>query len=165
MSLRVRFPKPKGQRTHVGWPRGESTVRRGHHRRGARGRDRRLAHGDETINTERIVVATGSDSLIPPIDGLEQAGYWTNREATTLKKIPASVTVLGGGPVGVELAQMLRRFGSEVHLLEAAERLLNREDERVSVLLFEALKEDQIDVRLDAKVTSVSATGNGRTDR
>ena len=122
-----------------------------------------VAVGDETIETERIVIATGSDSLIPPIDGLEQAGYWTNREATTLKKVPASVTVLGGGPVGVELAQMLRRFGSEVHLLEAAERLLSREDERVSELLLEALKEDEIDVRLDAKVTSVSATGNGRT--
>jgi pyruvate/2-oxoglutarate dehydrogenase complex dihydrolipoamide dehydrogenase (E3) component len=124
-----------------------------------------VAVGDETIETERIVIATGSDSLIPPIDGLEQAGYWTNREATTLKKVPASVTVLGGGPVGVELAQMLRRFGSEVHLLEAAERLLSREDERVSELLLEALKEDEIDVRLNAKVTSVSASGNGRTVR
>jgi dihydrolipoamide dehydrogenase len=124
-----------------------------------------VAVGDETIESERIVIATGSDSLIPPIDGLEQAGYWTNREATTLKKVPASVTVLGGGPVGVELAQMLRRFGSEVHLLEAAERLLSREDERVSELMLEALKEDEIDVRLDAKVTSVSSTGNGRTVR
>jgi dihydrolipoamide dehydrogenase len=60
---------------------------------------------------------------------------------------------------------MLRRFGSEVHLLEAAERLLSREDERVSELMLEALKEDEIDVRLDAKVTSVSSTGNGRTVR
>jgi pyruvate/2-oxoglutarate dehydrogenase complex dihydrolipoamide dehydrogenase (E3) component len=124
-----------------------------------------VAVGDETIETERIVIATGSDSLIPPIDGLEQAGYWSNREATTLKKVPASVTVLGGGPVGVELAQMLRRFGSEVHLLEAAQRLLSREDERVSELLLEALKEDDIDVRLDSKVTAVSTTGNGRTVR
>jgi pyruvate/2-oxoglutarate dehydrogenase complex dihydrolipoamide dehydrogenase (E3) component len=124
-----------------------------------------VAVGDETIETERIVIATGSDSLIPPIDGLEQAGYWTNREATTLKEVPASVTVMGGGPVGVELAQMLRRFGSEVHLVEAAERLLSREDERVSELLLEALREDEIDVRLDAKVTSVSASGNGRTVR
>lgn len=124
-----------------------------------------VAVGDETIETKRIVIATGSDSLIPPIDGLEQAGYWTNRQATTLKTVPASVTVLGGGPVGVELAQMLRRFGSEVHLLEAAERLLSREDERVSELLLEALREDEIDVRLNAKVTSVRASGNGRTVR
>jgi dihydrolipoamide dehydrogenase len=124
-----------------------------------------VAVGDETIETERIVIATGSESLIPPIDGLEQAGYWTNREATTLESVPASVTILGGGPVGVELAQMLRRFGSEVHLLEAAGRLLSREDERVSELLLEALQQDEIDVRLDAKVTSVSATGNGRTVR
>ena len=95
----------------------------------------KVAVGDQTIESERIVIATGSDPLIPPIDGLEQAGYWTHREATTLKKVPASVTVMGGGPVGVELAQMLRRFGSEVHLLEAGERLLSREDERVSELL------------------------------
>jgi pyruvate/2-oxoglutarate dehydrogenase complex dihydrolipoamide dehydrogenase (E3) component len=124
-----------------------------------------LAVGDQTIESERIVIATGSEPLIPPIDGLEQAGYWTNREATTLKKVPDSATVLGGGPVGVELAQMLRRFGSEVHLVEAAERLLSREDERVSELLLEALRQDQIDVRLGAQVTSVGATGSGRTVR
>jgi pyruvate/2-oxoglutarate dehydrogenase complex dihydrolipoamide dehydrogenase (E3) component len=124
-----------------------------------------VAVGDRTIRTERIVIATGSEPLIPPIDGLEQAGYWTNREATTLNSVPASVTIMGGGPVGVELAQMLRRFGSEVHLLEAAPRLLSREDERVSELLLEALTEDGIDVRLDAEVTSVGSSANGRTVR
>jgi dihydrolipoamide dehydrogenase len=121
--------------------------------------------GDQTIESERIVIATGSDPLIPPIDGLERAGYWTNREATTLKKVPASVTIMGGGPVGVELAQMLRRFGSEVHLLEAGERLLGREDERVSELLLEGLSDADVDVRLGAEVSSVSAAGNGRTVR
>lgn len=124
-----------------------------------------IAVGDRTIESERIVIATGSVPLIPPIDGLEQAGYWTNREATTLNHVPASVTILGGGPVGVEFAQMLSRFGSEVHLLEADRRLLSREDERVSELLLEALREDEVDVRLGAEVTSVSATANGRTVR
>lgn len=104
---------------------------------GSLGGPNTVAVGDQTIESERIVIATGSDPLIPSIDGLEQAGYWTNREATTLKKVPASVTIMGGGPVAVELAQMLRRFGSEVHLLEAGERLLSREDERVSELLLE----------------------------
>jgi dihydrolipoamide dehydrogenase len=122
-----------------------------------------VAVGDRTIESDRIVIATGSESSIPPIDGLDQTGYWTNREATTLRHLPASVTIMGGGPVGVELAQMLSRFGSEVHLLEAADRLLSREDERVSQLLLEALREDEIDVRLGAEVTSVSATANGRT--
>jgi dihydrolipoamide dehydrogenase len=124
-----------------------------------------VAVGDQAIESERIVIATGSDPVVPPIDGLEEAGYWTNREATTLKKVPSSVTVMGGGPVGVELAQMLRRFGSEVHLLEAGERLLSREDERVSDLLLEALSDSDVDVRLNAEVSSVSAAGNGRTVR
>jgi dihydrolipoamide dehydrogenase len=118
--------------------------------------------GDQTIESDRIVLATGSEPLIPPIDGLADAGYWTNREATTFNEVPASVTIMGGGPVGVELAQMLRRFGSDVHLLEAAERLLSREDARVSQLLLEALQADGIDVRLGTEVSSVGPAQHGR---
>jgi pyruvate/2-oxoglutarate dehydrogenase complex dihydrolipoamide dehydrogenase (E3) component len=55
------------------------------------------------LQTERIIVATGSDASIPTIDGLGEAGYWTNREATTVSEIPDSIVILGGGPVGVEL--------------------------------------------------------------
>src|SRR5207248_11447823 len=84
-----------------------------------------------------------------------------NREATTLKEVPASVTILGGGPVGVELAQMLRRFGADVGLLEAGERLLSREDPRVSELLHEALDADGIEVHVNAEVETVS-TEDGR---
>ncbi len=108
------------------------------------------------LAAERIVIATGSEPLIPPIEGLEQAGYWTNREATTLKKVPTSATVMGGGPVGIELAQMLRRYGADVNLLEAGERLLSREDPRVSELLHEALQADGVAVHVNAKVESVS---------
>jgi pyruvate/2-oxoglutarate dehydrogenase complex dihydrolipoamide dehydrogenase (E3) component len=72
----------------------------------------RVEVGEETIEAERLVVATGSDAVIPPIEGLEESGYWTNREATTLAEVPESVVVLGGGPVGIELGQMLRRYGS-----------------------------------------------------
>ena len=66
----------------------------------------------QVLGTDRIVVATGSDARIPPIEGLQEAGYWTNREATTLTDIPESVVVLGGGPVGVELGQFMRRSGA-----------------------------------------------------
>ncbi len=125
--------------------------------------ERELEVGDTTITSERIVIAPGSDSAVPPIEGLERAGYWTNREATTLKRVPSSVTVMGGGPVGVELAQMMRRFGAEVHLIEAAERLLSREDPAVSELLLEALREDGIAVHLGSEVSSVSAGERGRT--
>jgi dihydrolipoamide dehydrogenase len=118
--------------------------------------------GSERLESERIVIATGSESVVPPIEGLEQAGYWTNREATTLKDVPASVTVLGGGPVGIELAQMLRRFGADVHLLEADERLLSREDPRVSELLREALQADGVDVHVEAEVEAVGTEDGQR---
>jgi dihydrolipoamide dehydrogenase len=121
--------------------------------------------GGERLQSERIVIATGTEPLIPPIEGLEEAGYWTNREATTLKEVPASVIVLGGGPVGVELAQLLRSFGAEVHLLEADKRLLSREDPRVSALLQEALETDGIEVHLGAKAEAVSAEDGRRVVR
>src|SRR5581483_11049707 len=74
------------------------------------------------LETDRIVIATGSDARIPAIDGLEQAGYWTNREATTVKELPSSIVILGGGPVGIELGQFFARFGTQVTLVQSAER-------------------------------------------
>jgi dihydrolipoamide dehydrogenase len=114
---------------------------------------------DAEFEAERIVIATGSAPVIPPIDGLEQADYWTNRDVTGMKEVPKSACVLGGGPVGIELAQLLRRFGAEVHVVEVAERLLSREDERVSELLLEALREDGIEVHLGAEATAVTGAG------
>ncbi len=125
---------------------------------------REVEVGGTVLQSERIVIATGSEPLIPPIDGLAEAGYWTNRDATTLSEVPESVIVLGGGPaVGIELAQLLRRFGSEVQLLEASERLLAREDPRVSALLLDSLREDGVGVHLRAKASSVSSGADGRT--
>jgi dihydrolipoamide dehydrogenase len=123
----------------------------------------RVQVGEETIAGERIVIATGSETVVPEIEGLESAGYWTNRDATTINEVPASVCVLGGGPVGIELAQMLRRFGAEVHLIEAADRLLAREDERVGELILDALRDDQVHVHLNAEASRVTAGSGGRT--
>ncbi|MHB8690262.1 MAG: dihydrolipoyl dehydrogenase family protein [Solirubrobacteraceae bacterium] len=121
----------------------------------------RVRVGDELLQADRILIATGSETNVPPIEGLEQAGYWTNREATTIKTVPDSVAVLGGGPVGIELAQMLRRFGAEVTLVERGDRLLAREDPRVSELILEALRQDGIEVHTGAQVSKVSAAGGG----
>jgi dihydrolipoamide dehydrogenase len=121
--------------------------------------------GDQTLETERIVIATGSDPLIPPIPGLASAGYWTNREATGLKQIPASIVILGAGPVGVELGQFMRRFGADVSLVEAADRVLAREDPRVSELIAEALRKDGIAVHLGAAAEQVTASDGPRTVR
>jgi dihydrolipoamide dehydrogenase len=119
----------------------------------------RVQVGDETLRGERIVIATGSETQVPEIDGLEAAGYWTNRDATSVRELPDSVCVLGGGPVGIELAQLFRRLGADVYLVEQSERLLSREDPRVSELILESLRDDDIHVYLGAEVSSVSANG------
>lgn len=115
--------------------------------------------GGEVLETERIIVATGSDPMIPPIDGLDSVGYWTNREATTLSEVPSSIVVLGGGPVGVELAQFLRGFGAQVTVVEASDRLLAREDPAVSELLADTLRGEGVELRLGVQAESVAKDG------
>jgi len=110
----------------------------------------------ETLETARVVIATGSETKLPGIEGLDAAGFWTNREATTLREVPDSVVVLGGGPVGIELAQFLVRVGSRVTLVEGSDRLLAREEPAVSSLLLDTLREDGIDIRVGASAESVS---------
>src|SRR5579872_3830646 len=98
-----------------------------------RGRGRLAGTGAVEVDGVRytarhVVVATGSDPIIPPIPGLRDLeGIWTNREATGMKAIPRRLLVLGGGPVGVEMAQAVRRLGGEVALVEGAPHLLPRE--------------------------------------
>jgi len=118
---------------------------------------------DRQLTAERIVIATGSEAVIPPIAGLEKAGYWTNREATTLTEVPKDAIVLGGGPVGIELGQMLCRYGAEVTIVQGAERLIDREDPRVSELIAEALQADGIELRLGQHATAVTLDGERRT--
>jgi pyruvate/2-oxoglutarate dehydrogenase complex dihydrolipoamide dehydrogenase (E3) component len=117
----------------------------------------------ERLSAEHIIIASGSDPHIPPIGGLEQAGYWTNREATTLNEIPGSVVILGGGPVGIEIGQFLRRFGADVTLIHDGPRLLAREESRVGDLLAETLAAEGIDLRIGADATAVAHGGGKRT--
>ena len=119
----------------------------------------------QLLQTDRIIVATGSDASIPPIDGLEQAGYWTNREATTLAEIPESIVILGGGPVGVELGQLMRRFGARVTIVEHGQRLLSREDPAVGELIAQSLRDEGIEIRLGAKATAVERRDGERMVR
>lgn len=119
----------------------------------------------ETLHTDRIVIATGSDARVPEIQGLEEAGYWTNREATTLDEVPESIVILGGGPVGVELGQFMRRFGAQVTIVEHARRLLSREDPAVGELIAATLRAEGIDVRLGVKATAVERRGDERLVR
>jgi pyruvate/2-oxoglutarate dehydrogenase complex dihydrolipoamide dehydrogenase (E3) component len=120
--------------------------------------ERRVRAGDETLVARRaVVVATGTDALVPPIDGLREAKPWTNREVTTAKRVPERLTVLGGGVVGVEMAQAYRTLGAEVTLIEAVDRVIAREEPFASEQVEEALRELGVDVRTGVKATAVRA--------
>ena len=107
---------------------------------------------------EHVVLANGADPFIPPIPGLrELEGVWTNREATGMKAVPRRLLVLGGGPVGVELAQAVRRLGGEVALVEGAEHLLAREPAPLGEALGEVLRRDGIELVLGAHATRRAA--------
>lgn len=119
----------------------------------------RVAVGDQVYTTDHIVVATGSAAFIPPIPGLRELDVWTNREATGVKEIPGRLLILGGGPVGVEMAQAFRGLGSSVALVEGADRLLPREPEAAGRALSEALAADGVELHLGVHATAASKDG------
>ena len=107
-----------------------------------------------------IVVATGSDPVIPPIPGLRDLdGVWTNREATSMKHVPRRLLVLGGGPEGVEMTQAVRRLGGEVTLIEARERVLPREPAPLGEALGDVLRRDGADLVLGVHATAAGRDG------
>ena len=122
---------------------------------------RRVRVGEDTLVARKaVVVATGTAPLIPPIDGLREAEPWTNREATTAKEVPDRLAILGGGVVAVEMAQAYSSLGSQVTVIERADRLIAREEPFASEHVLEALRENGVDVRLGTSATAVRA-GNG----
>ena len=122
--------------------------------------ERRVAVGDDVLVADKaVIVATGTGALIPPIEGLRESAPWTNREVTTAKQAPARLAVLGGGVVGVEMAQAWRTLGSQVTLIEAVDRLIAREEPFASEQVAESLRELGVDVRLGRKATAVSRSG------
>jgi pyruvate/2-oxoglutarate dehydrogenase complex dihydrolipoamide dehydrogenase (E3) component len=110
---------------------------------------------------EHVVLACGADPIIPPIPGLRDLdGVWTNREATGMTVVPRRLLVLGGGPVGVEMAQAVRRLGGEAVLVEGAERVLAREPAPLGDALGEVLRRDGIDLILGAHATAARGDGD-----
>lgn len=134
------------------------TVLRGH---GVLTGPGRLAAGDRQIGWQQLVVNTGSTVVDPPVDGLRAVPTWTSEDALTATERPASLVVLGGGPVGIELAQMFARFGSTVTLVEAADRLVAREASLVGELLGQVLAADGVDVRTGTSVQRAEPAGAG----
>jgi pyruvate/2-oxoglutarate dehydrogenase complex dihydrolipoamide dehydrogenase (E3) component len=109
---------------------------------------------------EHVVLATGSSPIVPPVPGLaELDGVWTNREVTAMKAVPERLLVLGGGPVGVEMAQAVRRLGAEVTLVEGGEHLLSREPAALGEALAGALRRDGVEVIVGTRVVGAGRDG------
>jgi pyruvate/2-oxoglutarate dehydrogenase complex dihydrolipoamide dehydrogenase (E3) component len=126
--------------------------------------ERRVKVGDDVLVARKaVVVATGSEATVPPIDGLREAEPWDNRQATTSKEVPASLVVLGGGPVGSEMAQAWHSFGAEVALVEAVDRLLPNEEPFAGEQVADSLRERGVDVRTGTRASAVRAEDGGVT--
>jgi pyruvate/2-oxoglutarate dehydrogenase complex dihydrolipoamide dehydrogenase (E3) component len=109
---------------------------------------------------EHVVLANGADPVVPPIPGLRELdGLWTSREVTSMKAVPKRLLIIGGGPVGVEMAQAVRRLGGEVAVIEMSDHLLSREPQPLGEALGEALGRDGVELVLSASVTAARREG------
>jgi pyruvate/2-oxoglutarate dehydrogenase complex dihydrolipoamide dehydrogenase (E3) component len=116
--------------------------------------------GDKRLSADEIFINVGGRALVPPIRGLDQVPYLTNSSMMEVDFLPPHLIVLGGSYVGLEFAQVYRRFGSEVTVIELAPHLIAREDEDVSRAVAEILKDENIDIRVNSKVVAVAKQGN-----
>jgi pyruvate/2-oxoglutarate dehydrogenase complex dihydrolipoamide dehydrogenase (E3) component len=125
--------------------------------------ERRVVVGEQTlIANQAVVVATGSGAAMPPIDGLDSVRTWNNRDATTSKRVPESMIVLGGGPVGSELAQAWSTLGTKVTLIEGEQHLLSREEPFAGEQVAASLRDSYgIDVRTGVLAERVFSNDGG----
>ncbi|MGA8744924.1 MAG: NAD(P)/FAD-dependent oxidoreductase [Solirubrobacterales bacterium] len=125
--------------------------------------ERRIVVGELALAARRaVVVATGTGAAMPPIEGLDSVTAWNNRQGTTAKQVPPSMVVLGGGPVGCELAQAWSSLGTSVSLIEGEGRLLPREEPFAGEEVAAALRDTHgVDVRTGILARRVSGTGDG----
>jgi pyruvate/2-oxoglutarate dehydrogenase complex dihydrolipoamide dehydrogenase (E3) component len=125
--------------------------------------ERRVVVGDKALTARRaIVVATGSGAAMPPIEGLDSVATWNNRDATTSKRVPANMVILGGGPVGSELAQAWSTLGTAVTLVEGEERLLPREEPFAGEQVATSLRDSYgIGVRAGVLAERIASDGPG----
>jgi pyruvate/2-oxoglutarate dehydrogenase complex dihydrolipoamide dehydrogenase (E3) component len=111
-----------------------------------------------------IVLATGSDPVVPPIPGLaELEGVWSNREVTGMKAVPQRLLILGGGPIGAEMAQAVRRLGGEVAVVEAADHVLAREPAPLGEALGEVLRGEGVELMLGVQATTRTTSWHSTT--
>jgi len=118
--------------------------------------------GDRLLQARRFVIATGSRPLLPPLEGLAQAGCLTNENIFSLRELPRRLLVLGGGAIGVEMAQAFQRLGSRVTLVERAPQLLPAEDAEVAGLLRRRLEAEGVVVHTSTRAEAVGLDGGVR---
>jgi pyruvate/2-oxoglutarate dehydrogenase complex dihydrolipoamide dehydrogenase (E3) component len=119
-----------------------------------------VAVGGRTYSADDVVLATGSDAFIPPVPGLRDLeGVWTNRDVTAMTSVPRHLLILGGGPVGVEMAQAVSRLGGSVSIVETAPHLLSREPEELGAALAVELEREGIEVLLAARPAEARRDG------
>lgn len=130
----------------------------------ASGRIEATQAGEKPVSIEArtVILSAGSVPFIPPIQGLDEAGYWSSREATSTRELPSSLIVMGGGPIGVEMAQVFARFGTRVTVVEGNDRLLPRDHPLSSKAVADQIAEEGIDIRTGVTATAVDAGGPGR---
>jgi len=110
-------------------------------------------------SAKRFVIATGSETFVPPIPGLKEAGFSTSEDTVKLKKIPASCVIVGGGPIGVEVAQMLAPLGTKVVIVEFMDHLLPREDEEIAAVVKDSFIKQKIHILTGTKTMAVKKAG------
>lgn len=118
--------------------------------------------GDRTLQFKKAVIATGARAAELPIPGLQDAGYLTNESLFSLTELPNRLIVIGGGPIGCEMAQSFARFGAKVTLVEQASHILAREEEDAAILVQHSLRKDGVEIALGAKVVRVERHGSER---
>jgi pyruvate/2-oxoglutarate dehydrogenase complex dihydrolipoamide dehydrogenase (E3) component/uncharacterized membrane protein YdjX (TVP38/TMEM64 family) len=121
------------------------------------------AAGKRTLSTRAIVIAAGAQPFVPPIPGLEQVGYLTSDTLWDLRTLPGRLVVLGGGPIGCELAQAFARFGAQVTQVEMLPRILIREDPEISEMVAERFRAEGIDVRVGHKAKAFRVENGEKT--
>jgi pyruvate/2-oxoglutarate dehydrogenase complex dihydrolipoamide dehydrogenase (E3) component len=117
--------------------------------------------GTDLLKADNIFINVGGRAVVPPIPGLDQVPYLTNSSMMDVDFLPPHLIVLGGSYIGLEFAQVYRRFGSQVTMIELAPHLIAREDQDVSQAVAEFLQEEGIDIRVNSKVVGVKKEGNG----
>ena len=119
-----------------------------------------LTLNGEAFTSRNSLIATGSHPMVPQVEGLKETGYLTNEGVFDLTNVPASLLVIGGGPIGVELGQAFERLGSKVTIIQGPERILPREDPEVSATIAQVLRTEGINIVTNARFIKASRNGD-----